>query len=223
MKTDQRDNDSAIKDSKSQLVILKGQKLASAVYLISKFMSDDDPLKWQLRKMSLKVASALDLVDLSGALEPIRQMVSLIEIALHGQAVSQMNFSIIKQEYLSLRAAITSEQTKFNPLQQMSGYQTYPSISLPTSKLLSPNISHKTTTDSSTNQVGPARQSDPRKQLILNFIKEKGWSSIKDIAAAVPNFSSKTVQRELIDLVRTGVLKKEGERRWSRYQLAEAN
>ena len=58
-----------------------------------------------------------------------------------------------------------------------------------------------------------------RQKQILDYLKGKGWLSIKDIADTLPNFSSKTVQRELLELVDKGLLKKRGERRWSRYSL----
>lgn len=43
---------------------------------------------------------------------------------------------------------------------------------------------------------------------------------IKDITHAFPNVSEKTIQRELADLVSTGVLKKIGEKRWSKYTVS---
>jgi len=43
--------------------------------------------------------------------------------------------------------------------------------------------------------------------------------SIKEIAAVLPDLSSKTIQRELLSMVDDGLLIKKGERRWSRYSL----
>lgn len=43
--------------------------------------------------------------------------------------------------------------------------------------------------------------------------------SIKDFAQVITGCSEKTIQRELLELVEKGVLKKEGERRWSTYYL----
>jgi hypothetical protein len=58
-----------------------------------------------------------------------------------------------------------------------------------------------------------------RASIILKEISEKGSVTIKDISTLMKQVSEKTVQRELISLVARGVLKKEGERRWSRYSL----
>ena len=61
---------------------------------------------------------------------------------------------------------------------------------------------------------------DSRRSLIVSFLKGKDWTSIKDITEAIDGCSAKTIQRELSDLVHQGVLKKKGDRRWSRYLLS---
>jgi hypothetical protein len=47
--------DNQIKDKKDTFVSLKAEKLASALYLVSDFLSDAEPLKWQLRVRGLYV------------------------------------------------------------------------------------------------------------------------------------------------------------------------
>lgn len=59
-----------------------------------------------------------------------------------------------------------------------------------------------------------------RSQAILAVVKTKGVVSIRDVADVVTGCSEKTIQRELLALVEKGVIKKEGERRWSTYRLA---
>lgn len=61
---------------------------------------------------------------------------------------------------------------------------------------------------------------DARRAEIITFLKGKSWTSIKDISDAISECSTKTIQRELADLVQQGILKKKGDRRWSRYALA---
>jgi predicted ArsR family transcriptional regulator len=67
--------------------------------------------------------------------------------------------------------------------------------------------------------TGENIQKDSRRQIILAHLKGQDWVSIKDISKAVSGCSVKTVQRELVDLVKSHVLEKTGERRWSRYRL----
>lgn len=65
-----------------------------------------------------------------------------------------------------------------------------------------------------------ALQEDNRQTIIVDLLKKKSHLSIKDFSLIIKDCSAKTIQRELLYLVGCGVLKKEGERRWSRYSLA---
>lgn len=76
------------------------------------------------------------------------------------------------------------------------------------------------------NKVGHAENfqilKDKRRELIIKIIKNKSEGmSIKDISFAVQNLEEKigekTLQRELISMVKDNVLKKTGEKRWSLY------
>ncbi len=69
-------------------------------------------------------------------------------------------------------------------------------------------------------EVKSVMQKNERQQLILGIIKEIGESSIKDISDNIKDCSEKTIQRELNTLIYDGVLRKVGERRWSKYILA---
>ncbi|MFC1721122.1 hypothetical protein ACFLY0_00375 [Patescibacteria group bacterium] len=58
-----------------------------------------------------------------------------------------------------------------------------------------------------------------RKDKIISIVRKKGQVTIKDISAVISGCSEKTLQRELLSMVKDNVLKKEGERRWSKYSL----
>ena len=61
---------------------------------------------------------------------------------------------------------------------------------------------------------------DKRQQTIIALIKKHRTLTIKGFTGVIKGCSEKTIQRELLALVASGVLKKEGERRWSTYSLA---
>ena len=64
---------------------------------------------------------------------------------------------------------------------------------------------------------------DIRKSSILEFLRGHGEANIKDIfkiPTLAKGYSEKTIQRELASLVSAGVIRKLGERRWSRYSLS---
>ena len=196
-----REKDNIGQDNPGHFVLLKLQKLSAALYLITNVIHDSDPIKWRLRDTSLSLLSQTksDHLLLGQLIPVIDQILSLIDIARLNSSVSTMNFDILKQEYLAIRHRL-EEQNRPEFLKQLA---------IPESGLEASNI---------------IRQSAPRlvanttrRDGILKLIKQQGPISIKDIARSVPGVSSKTVQRELVELVRRGLLKKEGDRRWSRY------
>jgi hypothetical protein len=60
-----------------------------------------------------------------------------------------------------------------------------------------------------------------RSQTILDILRTGGSLGIKDIAANLPEYGEKTIQRELVTLVSQGKVKKLGLKRWSRYSIAQ--
>jgi hypothetical protein len=75
--------------------------------------------------------------------------------------------------------------------------------------------------DKSGNKVDPIKDKKDSRQLrILTLLRARSNLSIKDFASVIPDCSEKTIQRELLELVEKGVIKKEGERRWSTYSIA---
>jgi hypothetical protein len=67
--------------------------------------------------------------------------------------------------------------------------------------------------------VSVQQKKSNRQETILNVLKTQSNLTIKDFAKVIKDCSEKTIQRELLDLVGKGLIKKEGERRWSRYSL----
>ena len=117
-----------------------------------------------------------------------------------------MNFSILRQGYLDL-------QTQF---QNYLAGDWYKDGLIPVQNY-NPKVSR---IKEATLPVGSVASPSVRREKILNFIKQHNWSSIREIAKFIPEVSSKTIQRELAELVRAGALKKTGERRWSSYGIA---
>ncbi|MDO8575543.1 MAG: hypothetical protein Q7R78_02485 [bacterium] len=61
-----------------------------------------------------------------------------------------------------------------------------------------------------------------RRESILSVLKVRPEGlTIKDVVGVVKGCSEKTIQRELGEMIEEGLLKKEGERRWSRYFLLQ--
>lgn len=268
---DQKDNH--LKDI--NLLANKGQRLSRAIYLVSSFVSDQDPLKWKIRERAIELMSdaktlgqsieksdsnghnnlesEIVLNKLNGHLD---QLLSLMDLAVAGGAVSEMNFGILKQETamlsenvslgikeVSSRRLVEGEIRTINgfPIAGVSRHVQPSSVSssnsinnngphigqshLPESVVSNGQKSPKlvigviSNGNNHVNHVRPnkAESRGNRKKTITDFVKGKSWTAIKDIAVAVHGCSEKTVQRLLAEMVEEGILKKQGERRWSRY------
>jgi DNA-binding transcriptional ArsR family regulator len=207
-------------------VSLKVQKLSSALYLVSSFLPDEDPLKWSLRKEALEALRETKLAVQSmtregiclfdRAISSMGRLIDLIQVALIVPGVSQMNFSILQTEYTHVRDEMSQTPSPFLSL----ALPPAPAAGISVSQASSPLTFKKTGVRA---VIYPQNSApNPRKELIVKYLKSNGWSSIKDIAQRLPEVSSKTVQRELADLVQLGVIKREGDRRWSRYALVDS-
>lgn len=262
-------------------VTKKSDRLATALYLVTNFLSDNEPLKNRLRTLSL------DLVRLSasvryGSTTPetiifenfnanIIETLSLLELAFISGLVSEMNFTILKREYDSLKDKIqikqSSRESRTDTILEDNFFENSTTVlqsrsnssTVLSQRSNSPTVLSRAVQGRSGNSYAPrpfhkghsigqtdVRRSDlknlsPRSVLgksestpravtdvaiesrrarILKLIKDKREVTIKDIATHFPELSEKTIQRELVTFVETGVLKKSGERRWSRYSLA---
>ena len=62
---------------------------------------------------------------------------------------------------------------------------------------------------------------EKRQENIINILKQKKDASIKDICTLFKDCSSKTIQRDLAELIDMKKVVKRGDRRWSQYNLAK--
>ncbi len=260
----------------------KCERLATAIYLVTNFLSDTEPMKPRLRSLSLELVRDASLVKNgsqameANVLEALRanilETLSLFELAFIAGLVSEMNFTILKREYVSLRDMIEVKKASRESHTDSILGDNFFSVSNPEPlrsdlKNLSPrsdlyassatrtpaspkghSIGQTVITMSDRNTKGqsvlvhpslrggtPTRQSstpsstpraitdvakESRRSRILKLVKDNREVTIKDIANHFADLSEKTIQRELMSFVERGVLKKFGERRWSRYSLA---
>lgn len=70
---------------------------------------------------------------------------------------------------------------------------------------------------------GPVSQKSvdtDRRERIKVVLGAKGEATIKDISDIITDVSSKTIQRELNAMIEDNLVKRQGERRWSKYSMA---
>ncbi len=64
-----------------------------------------------------------------------------------------------------------------------------------------------------------ASTSDDRRSRIKTVLEAKGEATIKDISEIITDCSEKTIQRELNAMIEENIVKRQGERRWSKYSI----
>jgi predicted transcriptional regulator len=231
----------------------KTEKILAALYLVTNFLSDEEPLRWQLRELGLSILSnVMSLKDalpsqkdsLCGAIKTsVFEMISLLEIAHFAGFISSMNFEILKREFVFLLDSVSTTKQSLESFVLPTDFFTesvsveQKSLTIPDPVFDQKNIKDKKYINQNLTQnnqkarvrdlQNPVKQygkvevkKSSRQEVILNILKKKKEIMVKDISAVIVDCSEKTLQRELLDMVTQGILKKEGERRWSKYSIA---
>lgn len=209
-------------------VVRKAERLASALYVITGFIPPEEPVRESLRKCAIELINrSSDQRKLNGPsveffASKCMEVGALLEVAKSGGLVSQMNAKLISEEYASLASFVRDNQGKI-----FEREVSVPEVSFPPEKVDDIPIgqNEKILQSKSVFKSGKIRQigqknTQDRRSSVLAVFKDKSKFSIKDITASVVGCSEKTIQRELLALVQSGVLIKEGERRWSTYRKA---
>ncbi len=214
----------------------KTEKIAAAVYLLTDFIHSTDPLRTELRSVVLELlAESLSNDERSGEkmIRLMRKLNSLLEVGHSANLISDMNSGVFKKELDTLLALVES---RFRPSAELIFQDAFFEAALPEAaavpesgykgQLIKDNKGHSANSGLAQGTEGNKRQySTPQRkesrEAVLNYFKKtkKADVSIKDISAVVKDCSEKTIQRELIRLVSQGLVRKDGERRWSKYSL----
>ncbi len=239
----------------------KINKLITALYMVTDTMDNDEPLRLQLRTLGVEILSDINSLPkgtFGNLKEKMTSILSFLNIAFDVGMISEMNFNIIRKEFVDLKQSIDNFTTqnhlwfeKFiqtpseeNKVQEESK----PSISrfsvLNDKEFskghTSPNIQNNRSQTST--RIGVQKGStlmralhqvdhkennfelikQQRRESIIKIIKAKPEGvSIKDIILAIRDLGDqtgeKTIQRELVSMVKDNVLNKTGEKRWSLY------
>ncbi|MDB5259643.1 MAG: seg [Candidatus Taylorbacteria bacterium] len=230
-------------DSYLPYVFKKIEKISAALYMVSELLKDSEPLKWELREQGiLMLSTALSMngvepIDKSALVQTFftaaLEATTFLNAALMGGLVSRMNHAILVRE-IDLIVTLVKERVAEDT--SRAGYvlsdtffktEELPfrsdSYGQPSKFELqkNPGISDKKAHDTEAAKQSSALKDkkSERQNLIISLLKKDSDLTIKDFAEVVQDCSEKTIQRELLELVDKGVVKKVGERRWSRYSL----
>ena len=240
----------------------KGERLSAALYMVTNFIPENETLRKLLRDKSINIFSEITHLQklsltqykslrtnnsienrynsLQNVLSGITEIVSFLEILNSSGLISEMNFMILKREYIELGTLIKNRKEdiatgdmrlekdffdvpdlyKAHVLRQGSSKTETIKDTIHQVKdtIKDTKETQKTKTYPRVIKTANIRHSS-RRNIILELLQDKSFITIKDTVDAIKGCSTKTLQRELLSLVGEGILKKKGERRWSTYSL----
>lgn len=225
------------------------EKVTNAVYKVTELLPDREPLKWEIREKAVSVFSSLisssskTFLEKNNSLEEaeelIKQLVVLFTLFVNENSVSGMNFKILKQEYSAINELISKERSSRDFYKMFWGEPKSPQLSKghPNGQDLE-KLSDKNPIGQQPKTERPAvkekrkhiastintpnkslSQADKRKEKIFQIIKDKKQVTVGDVSAVFNECSEKTIQRDLLEMVKRGILTKQGDKRWRTYIL----
>lgn len=220
----------------------KAEKLIAAVYMLTSFFDQKEPMKWRLRELGGQLLSVSN-----ESRNIVLEIISLLTVGKNAGLISDMNFEIVHREFsLLLPTQITLEsifekqiqneasipQESEQPAQKkviekapekQSLYLGSSVVHTPKAPIIKDTAYTSADTDKKDlKEFGAvAVKKNSRQSVIISLLKRKKEIMIKDVSPLIDGVSEKTIQRELLAMVSQKILKKEGEKRWSRYSLAE--
>lgn len=226
-------------DTKYHFLYKKTERLLSALYLVTNTFSDTEPVRVSIREKAMCLLDYALLKNDSDYLAYSAVLIkvgSILKIAFDAGFVSEMNYLILANEISSLSKAFEGLQdqkrkkTYFNesffsvpslPKQEISKDETtLKDMSFIRSNNVLYNVPDKNISQNinDTKTKNTDSKNDRRKK-IFEIVNKKSVCTIKDFSYVITDYSEKTIQRELGAMVLEGVLKKDGEKRWSTYSL----
>lgn len=239
-------------------LIIKAEKIVSALYMVVSYIDQNDPIVPQLKRAGLGLLESLYETKSE---YPVNQSLSfetsyhaltaLIRISKVSEIMSAMNADILLRNLAILeqdtcedatRTFVLSQDFFETPTHPVMLEKTIVSNNVEKIPQQNPRVHEKTEHTKSvqlpvfesqkkelvsplTKEISTGKKLDlalklSRRNTLLKLTKDKGSISIKECMSVIHDCSEKTIQRELTALVDQKILKKTGDKRWSRYSLA---
>lgn len=232
----------------AEVAYMKAERVVLATHLVTNFVPAKEAVRDNIRGRAQTVLHEVMTLregfrsagpdKVSDIAAQVREIMSLLDITHASGFISNMNLEVLKRAYADLvqylrnaedsdsSESLELEQEYFTPtighVQGQNEKRTSQSVKdkiiAPEATKVEPNIS-VAKAEKRSQSVRIQRKHSNRRIAILDVLATKSPADIKDISAVITDCSEKTIQRELAKLVRDGVLKKEGSKRWTRYSL----
>jgi hypothetical protein len=169
-----------------------------------------------LRSLEVKLVSSKEVLEQFA--QSLVGLDSTLRIASASGFIAPDALAVVANEIDTvLRGLKTYIHTNSNPEDLMfSG--SYPSMY--TQEVVTPSrVQRKKEEGSAPAVKSAASTSNDRRERIKTILEAKKEATIKDISEIITDVSEKTIQRELNAMIEENLVKRQGERRWSRYSI----
>ncbi len=199
----------------------------------------DEPLRRRIRLLSPELLSlmlegkdemrASESSKMGKMSSTIRELISLVRMLAVAGLLSRQNSDILTEaldelwQFVSTsQQSLLSESVRFTREDLMDVRDKSDMSFIKDTKDIKNSKSLKDTAagKESSGTTEPSPEQSNRLENILEVLRSGGSLSVGDIAANLPQYSEKMIQRALFDLVLTGKVSKTGAKRWSRYILS---
>ncbi|MFZ2167624.1 MAG: hypothetical protein WAV50_02000 [Minisyncoccia bacterium] len=226
------------KDIRRVFIYKKTERLAKALHLIAPAFAESASLRNRIDAIAIGLVDAAVLapgVARTALSRELLALSSVLGIARTGGLLSAMNAELISREaHVLLQEVAAYEEPRLflddaptlsgiaKTAQRKDAQHTVNTV--PTKHTAPHRVAPKTVSvhkrQIKDNTTEPTSHIKDRREAVMSVIRGKGSVSIKDISTLIRGVSEKTIQRELMALIESGIVLKQGERRWSVYSLA---
>ncbi len=213
-----------------KFLIQKTQKITSALYLITELIKDTDAIKWEIREEGISLVSSALIFNTTYPLEKEHavklflqsgeKLLTFLNICMISSIISEMNARIVIRELESVISQLKNDTRDTHPAGYILSDAFFAGDSIEKDSKGQKDISKTSDVETTNTDYKTIKKvTTSRKDSIIDLLRKESNLTIKDFAKVIKDCSEKTIQRELINLVKDGVVKRHGERRWSTYSL----
>ena len=218
----------------------RAERLIAAVFLMTNHIPDNEPLRIESRVVATSILAKtlacrdeLRSTNSSAILEfqiGIRHLISLTRLMVFGGFLSGQNAEIVANAADELGTFISTANR--SNLSESMVFSKDDFIDVPDysnrahkgqrdirDRIYIKDIHSTSLIDATSSETSSASTTNTKAAGIIGILNSGGELSIKDIAANLPEYSEKTIQRELNHLIERGKVRRIGLKRWSRYAL----
>lgn len=211
----------------AQEISMRVLDLSHALYRVTDLLARDEPLRRDIRARADEVFSQVVAYAYGRFTdEEIDRLRIAIEILLGYLAMARslgrmnpMNFFVLEREYRELARTLVASA----PAIIIESEKTVEKIERSDEKKVDRKMRIKQTTGAPLPPTIGWQQRDGdvngRQKVILEYLTQSGQAKVSDFYKTFDGISSKTIQRDLQDLVTRNLIKKEGDKRWTVYML----